>query len=106
MSNDLKVTLSLVDDFTKKLTGIETELGAFGKQLDYLNNVAAKFGLGLGIGVGATAVKSGIEELINTAKEYAQVNNQLRTSLGYTSLELSENAELLSNKNLCSRLYL
>ena len=103
MSNDLKVTLSLVDDFTRKLTGIENELGAFGKKLDYVNNIASKFGLGLGVGMGATAVIDGLKNLSETAKEYTQVNNQLKESLGYTSVELSESSELLSNKNLIEK---
>jgi uncharacterized protein YoxC len=100
MSNDLKVTLSLVDDFTQKLTGIQSRMGAFGKQIDYLNNIAGKFGFGLGIGVASTAVIGGIKDMINTAKEYAQVENQMRESLGYTSIELNKQADELGKKNL------
>jgi hypothetical protein len=98
MGNDLKVTLSLVDDFTQKLTGVQTQMGAFGKQLDYINNVASKFGLGIGIGIGATAISGQIKDLIEAGKQWNQVENQLKESLGYTSIALNEQAATLSNK--------
>ena len=100
MGNDLKVTLSLVDDFTQKLTGIQTKMGAFGKQIDYINNIAGKFGLGFGIGIASTAVINGIKGMVDTAKQFDQVENQMRESLGYTSIELNTQAEELGKKNL------
>ena len=100
MSNDLKVTLSLVDDFTKKLTGIESEMGSFGKQIEHINSIASKFGIGLGLGIGGSAIIEGFKELSNINKENTQVQNQLRESLGYTSIELNLQAEALGQKNL------
>jgi hypothetical protein len=103
MGNDLKVTLSLVDDFTQKLTGIQTKMGAFGKQIDYINNIAGKFGLGFGIGIASTAVINGIKGMVDTAKQFDQVENQMRESLGYTSIELNTQAEELGKKNLIDK---
>jgi hypothetical protein len=98
MSNDLKVTLSLVDDFTRKLTGIESEMGAFGQKVDRINSILVKFGLGIGLGIASNAAISGIKDLIKTSQEIVQTQNQLKESLGYTSIALDEQSSALMNK--------
>jgi hypothetical protein len=98
MSSDLKVVLSLVDDFTKKLTGIESSLGSFGSQIDNVNKIAMRFGLGFGGYLAGGQIIGGIEELIGVSKEYTKEHNQLREALGYTSIELNKQVEILGKK--------
>ena len=98
MANDLKVTLSLVNDFTRKLSGVEANLGAFGQKIDNVNRIAARFGLGFGLGFAGFKVIDEIKGLVNEAKEYTKIQNQLRESLGYTSIELSMQADALEKK--------
>ena len=100
MSNNLKVTLSLVDDFTRKLSGIEANLGAFGQKIDTVSRIAAHFGLGFGVGFAGIQIKDQIEGLINEAKEYTKIQNQLRESLGYTSTALLDQSDALEKKYL------
>jgi hypothetical protein len=98
MGSNLQVTLSLIDNFTTKLTGIESRLGEFGSRIQRIDSVLMRFGLGLGIGAAGFKVKDTIEDLIKEAKEYSAVHNQLRESLGYTSIELDKQVDIMQDR--------
>jgi hypothetical protein len=98
MGSDLKVTLSLIDNFTQKITGVQSKLGAFGAQIDNINKVAMRFGVGFGAYFGVNAVVDGIKDLVKTSQEYTQTQNQIREALGYTSIELDKQAGALREK--------
>jgi hypothetical protein len=65
MGNDLKVVLTMVDNMSEKLTGVETKLGAFGKTIDNTIKMWTGFGAALGgilaVGQIEAFVKKGIE---------------------------------------------
>jgi hypothetical protein len=65
MSQDLKVVLSLVDDFTKHLTGIETELGTFGRKIDGTIQNVMRLGSAFTAVFAVNQIKSFIEQGIN-----------------------------------------
>ena len=87
MGNDLKVTLSLVDDFTQKLTGIETEMGAFGKQIDVIGNKFRAVGNAM---MAIFAVRE-FEKLIKSGVEYG---NAIENMSRMTSLDTEETQKL------------
>ena len=63
--SDLTVTLRLVDQMTERLTGIETELGAFGKSLDSTFNTIKTIGIGIGAAFAVNAIKNATQAAID-----------------------------------------
>lgn len=98
MGNELKVILTMVDNMSEKLTGVSNNLGAFGKRVDSMIGMWAGFGTALGGALAIDQIKNMIVGLMDDAKEYTKIQNQLRESLGYTSLALDDQADALSRQ--------
>ena len=63
--SDLTVTLKLVDQFTERLTGVETELGAFGRQIDQTMKTVGTIAAGIGAAFAFNAIKNSTQAAID-----------------------------------------
>jgi hypothetical protein len=95
MGKKLSVELEVIDKATKELNSIGRGFSSFQNRIVALGAAIS------GVFVGGSMVRGAIDafkSLQNEAKEYTALNNQLRESLGYTSIALDREVEELSKK--------
>ena len=83
MGNDLKVVLTMVDNMSEKLTGVETRLGSFGKSIDNMMNMWKGFAGAL---AGVLAVEK-IEAFVEKGIEYGDAIHKMSKETGLQTEE-------------------
>ena len=80
--SDLTVTLRLIDNFTARMSGIETELGAFGRSLDKTIGTLKVLGAGLGAAFAVNTIKSMTQAAIDFGDKIYDGSRKLGLSIG------------------------
>jgi hypothetical protein len=86
MSGDLKVVLSLVDDFTKSLTGIETEMGAFGRHVDSMVSNIQRIGSAFAGAFAVHQVEAFIQKGIDFGDTIAEMSRRTGLNVEQTQI--------------------
>lgn len=97
MAAKLSVEIIAIDKVTKELNGISREFNSFQSKIVAVGR--AMSGLFVG-GAITSSIVGGLKELMSTSQEIVQVQHQLKESLGYTSIALDEQSQILSKKYL------
>jgi hypothetical protein len=95
MAAKLQVELEVLDKATKELNSIGRSFNSFQNQIMAVGKAASNLFIGGSIMSGAIGA---YKALMDEAKKFTEIQNQLRESLGYTSLELLDQSEALEKK--------